>query len=62
MSLPIGDSAVGGAGSTVKLASGGAAHGRFAAFAAAPRVVTSITATGRDLLKRPGVRVFADEM
>jgi len=56
MSLPLG----GAGASTVKLAEGPVAHGRFAAFAAAPRVVTSVTATAKDIARRPGGGVFSD--
>ncbi len=46
---------------TVLLAPPGAPHGRFAAFAAAPRVVSDVTATAKEIAMRPGRRVFADE-
>lgn len=57
MSLPI----HGAAADTVRKAPEGAAHGRFSAFAAAPRVVTDVTATEKDIAKRHGRRVFSDE-
>lgn len=45
----------------VQLAGPGAAHGKFSAFQAAPRVVTDVTATTKEISMRPGRRVFADE-
>lgn len=45
----------------VQMAPPGAPHGRFAAFSAAPRVVTAVTATTKELSMRPGRHVFADE-
>lgn len=57
MSLPIG----GDASDTVKRAGAGAPHGRYAAFAAAPRVVTAVTATEKDIARRPGRKIFSDE-
>jgi hypothetical protein len=50
-----------GAQESVKLAEPGAPHGRFAAFSAAPRVVTEVTATQKEISMRAGRRVFADE-
>jgi len=50
-----------GAQESVKLAGPGAPHGRFAAFSAAPRVVTEVTATQKEISMRAGRRVFADE-
>jgi hypothetical protein len=38
-----------------------AVHGKHAAFQAAPRVVTDITATSKDVARRPGRRVFLDD-
>ena len=48
-----------GTGSSIPLAEPGAAHGRYAAFAAEART-TSITATQSDMNKRAGRKVFAD--
>ncbi len=69
MSLQVPSSAAAAAGGgggghgaeTVLLAPPGAPHGRFAAFSAAPRVVSDVTATAKEIAMRPGRRVFADE-
>lgn len=49
----------GSAAAAIPLAAPGAAHGRYAAFAAEART-TSITATQSDMNKRAGRKVFAD--
>jgi hypothetical protein len=50
-----------GASETVMLAGPGATHGKFSAFQAAPRIVTDVTQTAKEISMRPGRRVFADE-
>lgn len=61
MSLPgIGDSERGGE-ACPRIDPSTAAHGRFAAFVAPPIVITPITATQADLMRKPGKRIFADD-
>lgn len=48
--------------STVNLAHEGSVHGRLAAFQGAPRIVTSITATQKEISMRKGRSVFVDDM
>jgi hypothetical protein len=50
----------GGDKADIPKAGPGAVHGRYAAFACAPRSTTDVTATQSEMNKRSGRRVFAD--